>query len=394
MEKIIDLERFFKDFIAIDKKNLNRKERSFYLLKLENLLSLSPKGSSAVSELINIPEESLELFFKKTCILDRNYRKKYKTVFECYEHFIKHRKEYTKITSLADKKEVKLSNKKFIKKINSFINKGEDDLIINNIFDRDFSIKQLLKLYHILNIKLISNDYRKSILLNVVSDRLNDLISKYAKKSDVGKIKGVDDIYPIDKHCDNINYVYLKHTELSEPNYKDKRIKIQVIEGGTMESINFFLAQKNGLEKCTLFNCNIPIYYSTSEYGQATVKDIKNTFKDGTFLVVNFTINPTVTKGCNISLTVNKSFLSTDINLNLKACKKTTWFFIYNPIKGTYMLFENLPRFVFNVKLNILNCNRLFQLFKDSKLSLSEIFSRDNLSGNISNIEELMNKNK
>lgn len=400
-EQISKLIDFFENFKTNTRKNLSRKERTYYLSVLEELLG--NLNIVNIFSIQNIPWDYWELFFEKINILDRNYRYKYKTVYDCYKavHSV-----YKKLEP-RKKSSKRISNKKFIKSITSIVSKeNTDDILIDNIFEKNFSIKQLFKLFHILNISLRDNDYRRDILLQSIKGKLNNLITSNAKKVDTKNI--IDyytansyhyiDSYPIDKNKDIVSYIHLKHPISLDimSNWKDREIRFE-IKKGKIENSEQYLSNKSGLIPCSIFNCNIPSYIC-NKYSTITISNIRDTFKkDDVYFVSKLTI--TAESDCSITFKIREKnklgilYTTTKLILRpLELSRESIWTLIFEPKSESFVLCENLPTRL--TKLNSAKCARLINSVKNSGLSLREIFNRDDLSGNITEISELMNKNK
>lgn len=397
-EKLI--EKFFKEFKTITKKNLTRKERSYYCASLEAILQ-HIKGDARydllLKEILSVPITDWYDFFHKINILDRNYRRKFEEVYGCYQFFKSGEKITEKQKTELDKP---ISSKKFIKSLIKLINSGRDDILVDKIIGTDFSIKQLFKLYHILNIYLDDNDYRKDILLNTTYNKLTSLINKYAKKSEIKKHGYISGRYPIDKYKDRINYLYLRYEDQpnNKSNYKEKDIIFDVKDGEILNNKFHLLGQKQP-EICTLFNCNIPIFSATN-YIKLSIKDIATTFSFGKFLISFIEVKPN-SSNCRVSLNIkDKNILNISHNIckilskPIRSDKSSIWVFIYNPISEILLFGENIPIQIIN-KLNIKKCDRLIKKLKESNLSIEEIFSSNELSGDLGeeNLCDIMNKN-
>ena len=114
------LEVFFEKFKTIEKKNLTRNERNYYCAILETLLEYTKGGvhdDKFLQELFKIPSSDWDLFFRKINILDRNYRKKHKEVYGCYELFKLGKKQDISKLKKASKSNKQISSKKFIKSL-------------------------------------------------------------------------------------------------------------------------------------------------------------------------------------------------------------------------------------------------------------------------------------
>lgn len=400
MKVILNISTFFKEFLKIGKKNLSRREKSFYLTNLDTIVKLSLEQLSIPDTIDQVPIDYWNGFFNKINILDRNYRRKYKYAYSIYS-VLKH-------NTTNKTKTYSYSSKKFIKSITSLISSGKDDILVDEVFEHDFSIKQLLKLFHVLNISFKTNDYRKDIVLDLVRNKLNTLIDKNAQKILNKNVAGSDYyLYPINKYKDKISYIYLKH-EPSEINYKDAFIEIKVTNGRFFGDCSWFLAENADLERCSIYNSNV---YSFINSKKNTVNidlcNLLNTFGEysGKKYLVGIIPVKADLRNCVTKITFGrKSKFKYFSKNNTNHCIKidnikhedivSNILFIYDPVRDIFLLSQDLPIRHILKKLNGYYCNKLISLISSSKLSTYEIFSRDSLQGNITEIKELMDKNK
>lgn len=402
MEENTRLERLFSKFKAITKKNLTRKERLYYCTALEATLEYIKSdicSDNFIDEFLKIPSTDWELFFNKVNILDRNYRSKFKEVYSCYKLFKLGKKQEISELKKETTDDEKLTGKKFVKSLIKLLNSEKDDVLVDNIIGKDLSIKQLFKLYHLLNTYLDDDDYRKEILLNTAYNKLMGLFSRYAKKSEVKKHKYFNGTYPVDKYKDRISYLYLRHEKSDKWNYSNKIIMFDV-KNGKIQNNKFCLSNNRQLECCTLFNCNISIY-STKDYEKLEINNVESTFTKGRFLVGFIEVSPE-SDNCSVSLKIKEKNI---LNISKSLCsvvsgpihqdKPSIWFFIYNPVDEILLFGENMSTQILN-NLNTMNCTRLIKKIKESKLSIEEIFDNENLNGEleVGNLCDIMNKNK